>query len=128
MNTCTDCSSELKHQRRDFGSGGWMESLDCPQCRRPVASPVENTATPLTYECPPLEHTDPGLAEFFRLVATKQHPTVRGCNLMAAVHSFRLKDGRTVHNQRPLQAVKVPGRNDPCSCGSGLKFKKCCGK
>jgi uncharacterized protein YecA (UPF0149 family) len=20
-----------------------------------------------------------------------------------------------------------PGRNDPCSCGSGLKFKKCCG-
>ncbi len=21
-----------------------------------------------------------------------------------------------------------PGRNDPCSCGSGKKFKKCCGK
>ena len=21
----------------------------------------------------------------------------------------------------------VPGRNDPCSCGSGKKFKKCCG-
>lgn len=20
-----------------------------------------------------------------------------------------------------------PGRNDPCSCGSGKKFKKCCG-
>lgn len=20
------------------------------------------------------------------------------------------------------------GRNDPCSCGSGAKFKKCCGK
>ena len=20
------------------------------------------------------------------------------------------------------------GRNDPCSCGSGLKYKKCCGK
>ena len=20
-----------------------------------------------------------------------------------------------------------PGRNDPCSCGSGLKYKKCCG-
>jgi SEC-C motif-containing protein len=24
-------------------------------------------------------------------------------------------------------AAKV-GRNDPCSCGSGKKFKKCCGK
>ena len=22
----------------------------------------------------------------------------------------------------------VPGRNDPCSCGSGLKYKRCCGK
>lgn len=23
--------------------------------------------------------------------------------------------------------AKTPSRNDPCSCGSGLKFKKCCG-
>ena len=22
---------------------------------------------------------------------------------------------------------KTPSRNDPCSCGSGKKFKKCCG-
>ena len=22
---------------------------------------------------------------------------------------------------------KIPARNDPCSCGSGKKFKKCCG-
>lgn len=22
---------------------------------------------------------------------------------------------------------KTPGRNDPCVCGSGKKFKKCCG-
>lgn len=28
---------------------------------------------------------------------------------------------------RPLASNKV-GRNDPCSCGSGTKFKKCCGK
>jgi uncharacterized protein len=27
----------------------------------------------------------------------------------------------------PRRVVKV-GRNDPCPCGSGLKFKKCCGK
>ncbi|MFT5162153.1 MAG: SWIM/SEC-C metal-binding protein [Alteromonadaceae bacterium] len=23
---------------------------------------------------------------------------------------------------------KTPDRNDPCSCGSGKKYKKCCGK
>jgi preprotein translocase subunit SecA len=28
---------------------------------------------------------------------------------------------------RPAHASKTPGRNDPCSCGSGKKFKKCCG-
>lgn len=22
---------------------------------------------------------------------------------------------------------KIPGRNDPCQCGSGKKYKKCCG-
>jgi len=28
----------------------------------------------------------------------------------------------------PVQAKKEPGRNDPCPCGSGKKYKKCCGK
>lgn len=27
----------------------------------------------------------------------------------------------------PIQADKQPGRNDPCPCGSGKKYKKCCG-
>lgn len=27
----------------------------------------------------------------------------------------------------PIRAAAVPGRNDPCSCGSGMKYKKCCG-
>jgi len=26
-----------------------------------------------------------------------------------------------------VSVVKTPTRNDPCSCGSGKKFKKCCG-
>jgi len=28
---------------------------------------------------------------------------------------------------RGVSPVAVAGRNDPCPCGSGLKFKKCCG-
>ena len=27
----------------------------------------------------------------------------------------------------PIQAEQTPGRNDPCPCGSGKKYKKCCG-
>lgn len=28
----------------------------------------------------------------------------------------------------PIIKEKKPGRNDPCPCGSGKKYKKCCGK
>ena len=28
----------------------------------------------------------------------------------------------------PLKAAATPGRNDPCPCGSRMKYKKCCGK
>jgi hypothetical protein len=27
-----------------------------------------------------------------------------------------------------VRAEKTPGRNEPCSCGSGAKYKRCCGK
>ena len=64
------------------------------------------------------------------------------------IAKFRDKDGRRSHHERghfkrkrgkwlftegamvkskPVSVQKT-GRNDPCSCGSGAKFKKCCGK
>jgi len=27
-----------------------------------------------------------------------------------------------------IHSEDKPGRNDPCPCGSGKKFKQCCGK
>jgi uncharacterized protein len=30
--------------------------------------------------------------------------------------------------EAPYRAEFKPGRNDPCPCGSGKKFKKCCGR
>ena len=30
--------------------------------------------------------------------------------------------------QKPKRTDKKPGRNDPCPCGSGLKYKNCCGR
>ncbi len=37
-------------------------------------------------------------------------------------------DGETPKAQPFRRAVPKVGMNDPCSCGSGKKFKKCCGK
>lgn len=28
----------------------------------------------------------------------------------------------------PIHTDEKPGRNDPCPCGSGKKFKQCCAK
>ena len=30
--------------------------------------------------------------------------------------------------RRPVVTERTPGRNDPCPCGSGRKYKKCCGR
>jgi len=43
------------------------------------------------------------------------------------VNKISLNLASTEKNQ-PVRAKKKPGRNDPCPCGSGLKYKKCCGR
>lgn len=42
----------------------------------------------------------------------------------------RAAAGRDTRQQvrEPIKVDKTPGRNDPCPCGSGLKFKNCHGK
>ena len=36
--------------------------------------------------------------------------------------------GHKVENTKTIVKDQAVGRNDPCSCGSGKKYKKCCGK
>lgn len=33
---------------------------------------------------------------------------------------------RLLNPPKPIMVEPKVGRNDPCPCGSGLKFKKCC--
>src|SRR3989339_345136 len=44
---------------------------------------------------------------------------------------FKRKDGvwyfYDVQKNTPIKLENKTGRNDPCPCGSGKKFKKCCG-
>lgn len=32
-----------------------------------------------------------------------------------------------LNKAKTVSVEKTPSRNDPCSCGSGKKYKKCCG-
>lgn len=36
--------------------------------------------------------------------------------------------GQQAHVTNPIRVEKKVGRNDPCPCGSGKKYKQCCGK
>ena len=36
--------------------------------------------------------------------------------------------GEDTPKRKPVKAEKKVGRNDPCPCGSGKKYKQCCGK
>jgi uncharacterized protein len=73
---------------------------------------------------PGLNYLCPGYKEFFkhidgpmRFMANEIRQGRAPANIMAFI-----KDGQKSHR------IFNPGRNDPCPCGSGLKYKKCHGK
>ena len=52
----------------------------------------------------------------------------RGEEASAAQRAAAARDTRDRQPVQPARAEKLPGRNDLCPCGSGLKFKNCHGR
>lgn len=47
---------------------------------------------------------------------------------LANIHAFWLPLREAIHERETAQRLRTKvGRNEPCPCGSGKKFKKCCG-
>ena len=60
-----------------------------------------------------------------------QHDESAGMGFTAPPQGARQGAQAPAQNQQQRQPISVEektGRNDPCPCGSGKKFKKCCGK
>jgi hypothetical protein len=68
----------------------------------------------------------------------KQGPGAQGVDCYAAPVSSHGEDGHVhgpncnhdhdhdhAHKAQPVRKVVRPGRNEPCWCGSGTKYKKC---
>lgn len=75
-----------------------------------------------------LESDDEGHVEFIA------HFSLEGESYAHRERSlFRKTDGRWYFQEeanrksQPIVKGAQPGRNDPCPCGSGKKYKKCCG-
>ncbi len=70
----------------------------------------------------PLEQSDPELADYFKQIANgKLNAKVYRNNV------YKTDNSGNIIVETILSQPKI-GRNDPCSCGSGKKYKKCCGK
>ena len=59
-------------------------------------------------------------------LAVKPRPQVEIKRVQVAKPIETAGDGTL--GKRPVSVKKTPGRNDPCPCGSGKKYKHCCGK
>ncbi|MBK3844158.1 hypothetical protein G3A42_40470 [Paraburkholderia aspalathi] len=44
-----------------------------------------------------------------------------------ATMAYPFEPAQIVDRPRPIVAEPKVGRNEPCPCGSGKKYKKCCG-
>jgi len=51
-----------------------------------------------------------------------------GANKGSDVVSEAAQAAETQAKAKPVRTGPKVGRNDPCPCGSGKKYKQCCGK
>jgi SWIM/SEC-C metal-binding protein len=53
-----------------------------------------------------------------------------GWSFIAGIEPHKPEDlsdlERALHPPTPTRSVNLVGRNDPCPCGSGKKYKQCC--
>lgn len=68
----------------------------------------------------PIEETDLDIADlFFDVCNGKKKYGIR------EVYTKK-STGEILLIPAPVQVIKKVGRNEPCPCGSGKKYKKCC--
>jgi uncharacterized protein YecA (UPF0149 family) len=52
---------------------------------------------------------------------------VRDLEARLEAHFARTDDAELSEMKKRSQSAALPGRNTPCPCGSGQKYKRCCG-
>ncbi len=62
----------------------------------------------------------------FRIKAVREEPVLG--QPMARRQEFQMNRGELVKAAPARRENKKVGRNEPCPCGSGKKYKKCCGR
>ena len=105
----------------------WMDHIDAMDAlRRGIGLRGYGQRDPL------IAYREEGLEMFEDMVSRIHTETA---SILLKIHVEKKEDGApaTVRQniataQQSVATQKKVGRNDPCPCGSGLKYKNCCGK
>jgi preprotein translocase subunit SecA len=101
-----------------------MDAAPRPQRVVPQAPPVASAAQPFTGDGAPREIAIPTRAPATTIdLLEKEFHRKKERELAAASR----QGGGDASQPSQRRAGKTPGRNDPCPCGSGKKYKKCHG-
>ena len=108
----------------------WMDHIDAmDQLRQGIGLQA------LGQKDPVVAYRNMGFDMFDEMVLGIREQTVRSLFHISvrAVPQQREQLARPVEvsagdKPKPKRTDKKPGRNDPCPCGSGLKYKNCCGR
>jgi preprotein translocase subunit SecA len=99
---------------------------------------IDQEAVTMIYRMKPA--TEPTRMPHAQMVAAKQSAVGMGVRAGSAAYGAGASapEGysgpmaeaaeRGEEKQKPIRVTKTPGRNDPCPCGSGKKYKHCHGK
>lgn len=114
----------------------WMEHIDAmTELRNGIGLRAYGQHDPV------IEYKREGFDMFDEMVDSIREDTVRTIFLSQVRRQEEPKREQVAHEtsasgaddgseikQEPRHVEQKIGRNDPCPCGSGLKYKKCCGK
>lgn len=107
----------------------WMDHLDAmDQLRQGIGLRAYGQKDPL------VEYKMEGYQMFQNMVNSIREDVVRYVFRLTVVEQPEERHQNVVENRyedapkAPVQVSEGPGRNDPCPCGSGKKYKKCCGQ
>ena len=112
----------------------WMDNIDAMQeLRQGIGLRAYGQNDPV------VEYKREGYEMFERMIAAIQEETLRRIFLARVQVGGQVKRERVAKvtgesagadgtvKKQPVKKGKKVGRNDPCPCGSGKKYKKCCG-
>ena len=108
----------------------WMDHLDgMDQLRQGIGLRAYGQKDPL------VEYKFEGYEMFQNMISSIQEDVVRYIFRVNVVKEPARQHQNIVENKydegapkKPIRAAKQIGRNEPCPCGSGKKYKKCCGQ